>query len=150
MSEVLIVYHSNTGNTGAMAEAIRDGATSAGATVSLKKAADATAEDILAYDVIAFGTPNHFDYMSGVMKEFFDRVWMMIGERAGNKLYATFSSADGGGRLAIDSIEYVCKVFNQWKPIRFKKAFEGIVAKGKPSAQVLGECREMGKKLARL
>jgi flavodoxin len=41
MSRVLIVYHSHTGNTEAMAKAIYDGAVAAGATVSLKKAADA-------------------------------------------------------------------------------------------------------------
>jgi len=150
MSKILIVYHSHTGNTEAMAKAIRDGATSAGATVSLKKAADTTAEDILDYDIIAFGTPNNFDYMAGVMKNFFDRVWLRIGDRAGNKLYATFSSAGGGGRQAIDSIEYICKVFSQWKQVSFKKALEGIAATGKPSAQILQECKEMGTKLAQL
>ena len=93
MSRVLIVYHSHTGNTEAMAKAIYDGAVSAGATVSLKKAADATAEDILDCDVVAFGTPNNFHYMAGAMKDFFDRVWLKIGDRAGNKLYTTFSTA---------------------------------------------------------
>ena len=150
MSRVLIVYHSYTGNTEAMAEAVRDGATSAGATVSLKKAADANAEDILDCDIIAFGTPNNFDYMSGVMKVFFDRVWLTIGDRAGNKLYATFSSAGGGGREAIESIEYICGVFSKWKQISFTKALEGIAATGKPSAQILKECKEMGTKLAHL
>ena len=150
MSRVLIVYHSHTGNTEAMAKAICDAAASAGATVSLKKSADATAEDILDCDVVAFGTPNNFHYMAGVMKDFFDRVWLRIGDRAGNKLYATFSSAGGGGRQGIESIEYICGVFSEWKQVSFKKALEGIATTGKPSAKILQECQEMGAKLAQL
>jgi flavodoxin len=153
MSRVLIVYHSNTGNTEAMAKAIYGGAVSAGARVTLKKAADATAEDVLDCDVIAFGTPNNFRYMAGKMKDFFDRVWLTIGDWPGTKLYATFSSSGGGGRQAIqaiESIEHICDAFSQWKQVSFKKAFQGIVATGKPSAQILQECREMGAKLAQL
>jgi multimeric flavodoxin WrbA len=153
MSGVLIVYHSHTGNTEAMAKAIYDGAVSAGAKVTLRKAADATAEDILDCDVIAFGTPNNFRYMAGKMKDFFDRVWVTIGDRTGSKVYATFSSSGGGGRQAIqaiESIEQICDVFSQWKQVSFKKTLQGIVATGKPSAQILQECKEMGAKLARL
>ena len=153
MSRVLIVCHSNTGNTEAMAKAIYGGAVSAGAKVTLKKAADATVEDIFECDVVAFGTPNNFRYMAGTMKDFFDRVWLTIGDRSGSKLYATFSSSGGGGKQAvqaIESIEYICDVFSQWKQVSFKKAFQGIVATGKPSAKTLQECREMGTKLAQL
>ena len=153
MSRVLIVYHSHTGNIEAMAKAICEGAVSAGAKVTLKQAADATVEDILDCDVVAFGTPNNFRYMAGAMKDFFDRVWLTIGDRPGSKLYATFSSSGGGGRQAIqaiDSIEQICDVFSQWKQVSFKKALQGIVATGKPSVQTLQECKEMGAKLAQL
>ena len=153
MVRVLIVYHSYTGNTEAMAKAIYDGAVLAGAKVTLRKAADATAEDILDCDVIAFGTPNNFRYMAGTMKDFFDRVWLTIGDRPGSKLYATFSSSGGGGRQArqaIESIEQICEAFSQWKQVSFKKALQGIIAMGKPSAQILQECKEMGAKLAQL
>jgi flavodoxin len=153
MSRVLIVYHSHTGNTEVMAKAIYDGAVSAVATVTLKKAADATAEDILDCDVVAFGTPNNFRYMAGALKDFFDRLWLKIGDRAGNKLYTTFSTAGGGGKQAIqaiESIEHICEVFSEWKRVSFKEVLPGIVATGKPSAQILQECRELGKKLARL
>ena len=150
MSKVLIVYHSHTGNTEAMAKAIYDGAVSAGAMVSLKKAADATAEDILDCDIVAFGTPNNFRYMAGVLKDFFDRAWLKLGDRGGNKLYTTFSTAGGGGREAIESIEQICGAFSEWKQVSFQKAMEGVVTRGKPSAQVLQECREMGVKLAQL
>jgi len=38
MKKVLIIYHSQTGNTGAMAKAVAEGASAAGATVIMKKA----------------------------------------------------------------------------------------------------------------
>lgn len=153
MPKVLIVYHSHTGNTEVMAKAIRDGVVSAGAKVTLKKAVEATAKDILNCEIVAFGTPNNFNYMAGAMKDFFDRLWLTIGNRTGSKLYTTFSSSRGGGRGAIEvieSIENICETFNKWTQVNFKKALQGIVATGKPSAQILQDCKEMGSKLAQL
>ena len=77
MKKLLIVYHSQAGNTEAMARVISEGASSAGATVVMKRAVDATGEDLLACDVVAIGTPNYFSYMSGLVKDFFDRAWPM-------------------------------------------------------------------------
>jgi flavorubredoxin len=48
----------------------------------------------------------------------------------------------------VESIERICEVLSQWKQVSFKKALPGIVATGKPSAQILQECGEMGTKLA--
>jgi len=56
-----------------MAKAVYEGALSSGATVSLKKAAEATSDDILNCDAVIFGTPNYFSYMAGMMKGFFNR-----------------------------------------------------------------------------
>jgi NAD(P)H dehydrogenase (quinone) len=122
MSKLLIVYHTYTGNTEAMAKAIYDAAVSAGATATIKKANEATAEDLINCDVIALGTPMAFRYMAGVMKDFLDRVWMTIEEGVGDKMYATFGSAGGGGRQAIESIEQICETFSEWKRVSFKKA----------------------------
>ena len=60
MKNLLIVYHSQSGNTEAMAKAIAEGARAAGADVALKKAVEANAADILNCDAVAIGTPNYF------------------------------------------------------------------------------------------
>ena len=88
--------------------------------------------------------------MAGVVKDFLDRAWLDFGEQAATKSYATFSSAGGGGREAIDSIDSLCNTFSEWKKLGFKKAAEGIVTTREPSSQVLEQCRELGKKLAKL
>ena len=144
MKNLLIVYHSQAGNTEAMARAILEGANSAGATVILKRAVDATGADLLSCDVVAIGTPNYFSYMAGLVKDFFDRAWPTVRGRVTNKPYVAFCSAGGGGRQALDSIDRICHSFG------LRKAFEGIIATGKPSAQVFEDCKELGKELAQL
>jgi flavorubredoxin len=144
LKKVLIVYHSQSGNTEAMARAVSEGANSAGAAVVLKMAVDANAQDILGCDIIAIGTPNYFGYMAGLVKDFFDRVWATIRDKVENKPYVTFGSKGGGGAQALDSVERICD------SLKMIKAFEGVLTTRKPTEETLAECRELGKKLARL
>lgn len=55
MSKVAVIYWSGTGNTQAMAEAVAEGAKSAGADVSLLACAEAG--DVSAFDAVALGCP---------------------------------------------------------------------------------------------
>jgi flavorubredoxin len=142
MKKVLIIYHSQSGNTEAMAKAVSEGAKAAGAAVVLKRAVDANAEDILACDIVAIGTPNYFGYMAGLVKDYFDRVWATIRDKVGNKPYVTFGSKGGGSAQALDSVDKICD------GLKMIKAFEGILATRKPAEEDLAECRELGKKLA--
>ncbi|WP_071132590.1 flavodoxin [Alterileibacterium massiliense] len=57
MSKVAVVYWSATGNTEAMANAIKDGAKENGAEVTIFDASDFNSEMIKDYDSIAFGCP---------------------------------------------------------------------------------------------
>ena len=144
MAKLLIIYHSQSGNTEAMAKAVYEGALSSGATAILKKAAEATSNDLLDCDAVAFGTPNYFSYMAGAMKDFFDRSLHAVRGKVDNKPYTAVSSHGGGGKQALDSIDKICN------SLKLKKVFEGVVATGKPSPEVLEECKELGRKLAQL
>ena len=55
MSKVAVIYWSGTGNTEAMANAVADGATAAGAEVDLLTCADVKGVD--GYDAVALGCP---------------------------------------------------------------------------------------------
>ena len=142
MNNVLIVYHSQSGNTEAMALAIAEGAGEAGATVTLKKAADATDTDLLDCDVVAIGTPNYFDYMAGMVKDFFDRAWVTVRHEMANKPYVAFGSYGGGKRQGIDSVERICSGLNM------KLIAKSLAVQREPSAESLQACRELGKKMA--
>ncbi len=56
---VLVAYHSQTGNTAKMAEAVAEGARGEGVTVVLKKVAALEQADLEAADAVALGSPVH-------------------------------------------------------------------------------------------
>ncbi len=58
MKNLVIIYWSGTGNTEAMAKAIEEGATAAGAGVKLLEVDDASLEDVAAADVLLMGCPS--------------------------------------------------------------------------------------------
>jgi flavorubredoxin len=142
VAKVLIVYHTQSGNTEAMAKAISEGAKTAGATVVLKKASEAGVDDLLSADVVAIGTPNYFGYMAGMIKDFFDRVWATVRDKVGDKPYVVFGSKGGGGAQALESVERICD------GIKMARVSEGLMSTRQPTPDVLAQCKELGKKLA--
>jgi len=144
MKKLLIVYHSQTGNTETMAKVIAESAKAAGATVTLKKAVDAGVDDLLGCDAVVIGTPNYFSYMAGMVKDFFDRVWATVRGQMENKPYVVFGSYGGGGLPAIESVEKICE------GLGMKKMFDSIGVQRTPTAENLKACKELGKKLAKI
>ncbi|MFI3257452.1 MAG: flavodoxin, partial [Spirochaetales bacterium] len=56
--KIAIIYASTTGNTEAMANAILEGATGAGADATLLRAGDVSASDTDSYDLLILGSPS--------------------------------------------------------------------------------------------
>ena len=151
MTKLTIIYHSRSGNTEAMAKAVQEGALAAGASVSLKKVAEATIDDLLDCDAVIFGSPNNFNYMSGAVKEFLDQAYIALENEALSKPYAAFGCGGDEGEPAITSIEYVCNDFDDGRcKFKFEKATEGVAATEKPSPEILEKCKQLGKKMAQL
>jgi multimeric flavodoxin WrbA len=143
MARILIVYHSQTGNTKKMAEAVAQGAGAVeGVDVILKKAAEATLEDLLAADGMALGTPENFGYMSGMLKDFFDRTYPEAQDKVFRKPFVVFISAGNDGTGALNSIERIALGY------KLKKVFEPVIARGKITAEILEKCRELGGTIA--
>lgn len=143
MSRVLIVYHTLSGNTEKMAKAFEEGAKSVqGTEAVLKKAFDATLEDLLGCDAIAFGSADYFSYISGALKDFFDRTYYPSQGKVTGKPYAAFATGGRGGEKALEALDRICGSF------KFKKTVEGVAVAGAPSHEVLAKCNEAGKKLA--
>jgi len=97
---LLIAYHSDYGNTRKMADAIAAGmkASVSTVTVTLKQASEVELDELIAADVIAFGTPVHMGSMAWQMKQLIDRaakLWME-GSLEG-KLGAVFATGGGFG-----------------------------------------------------
>jgi multimeric flavodoxin WrbA len=143
MTKILIVYSSQTGHTQKMAEAVAEGARSIeGVEVILKKAGDATLEDLLTADGLAIGTPENFGYMSGMIKDFFDRTYNDAQDKVFRKPYVCFISAGNDGSGALRAIERIALGY------KFKTVFTPVIAKGEITEEILDQCRELGGTLA--
>lgn len=143
MAKILIVYHSQSGNTEKMANAVAQGAQSIeGVEVILKKAADATVEDLLSADGMAIGTPENFGYMSGMVKDFFDRTYYAAHEKVFRKPFAVFISAGNDGTGALRAIDRIALGY------KFKTVFAPVIAKGKITQEILDQCFELGATIA--
>ena len=91
-----------------MAEAAAAGARSEPAVrVSLLRAEDAQASDVLDAAGYIFATPENLAAMSGRMKDFFDRTYYAVLDRLNGKPYATLICAGSDGRNAAQQIERI-------------------------------------------
>ena len=72
-------------------------------------AAEADSSTLLSSNGIIFGTPENFGYMSGALKDFFDRTFYQVEEKNINIPYCTFVSAGNDGTGAVSSIERIVK-----------------------------------------
>ena len=143
MAKILIVYHSQTGKTEKMAHAVSDGAKSIeGVEVILKKAADATLDDLLTADGLALGTPENFGYMSGMLKDFFDRTYYKAHEKVFRKPFVVFISAGNDGTGALRAVERIALGF------KFKTVYQPVIAQGAVTEEILGHCHELGATIA--
>ncbi|MBN2392366.1 MAG: FprA family A-type flavoprotein [Anaerolineae bacterium] len=146
MSSILVLYHSQEyGNTQAMAEAVAEGAKSAGADVTLVNANERriTLDEYRAFDAVAFGTPDYFSYFAGTMKVFLDD-WYLAKKtnpaRLSDKPFALFLSHGGGGR-AKQPFEDLFKRMGT-------KVGATVTSQGRPTSATLNACHTLGKQLA--
>jgi len=142
---LLIVYHSQSGHTEAMAHAAYAGATDADiehVDVRMLTAAAAGADDLLWAHGLLLGTPENFGYMSGALKDFFDRTFYRVEGRLQPLPCAIFISAGNDGSGALRSIRRIANgyPFNEVQP--------PVIAHGELDATALERCRELGMTLA--
>lgn len=100
MKRLLIVWHSRTGTTEAMARAAARGAASeAGVDVHLVSADLGQTQDLLGADGFIFAGPENLGALSGEMKAFLDRTYYGALDRLNGRPYAHLIAAgsDGSG-----------------------------------------------------
>ncbi len=140
---LLIIYHSQSGNTARLAKAVSNGAKQAGdVEVRMKCAVDGSLPDLLWADGILFGTPENFGYMSGMLKDFFDRTYYPAEPFAINLPYAIFISCGNDGTGAVREIDRIARGY----PLR--KVAEPVICKGEatPEHEILAS--ELGQAMA--
>ncbi|HOJ72204.1 MAG TPA: NAD(P)H-dependent oxidoreductase [Syntrophorhabdaceae bacterium] len=145
MATILVVFHTQSGNTHKLAQACAQGAKETeGITVLLKQAKETLTEDIKNSSAIILCSPEYFGYMAGAIKDLFDRTYDALKDdvRVYKKPYAVVISAGNDGTGALSHIERICKGY------RFKKVQNPIVCKGKVTEEMLEKCYELGRTIA--
>ena len=152
-----MVWHSFTGATAAMVDAVLDGArASAGDAVQViaLRAADAGAEDVLGADAVVFATPETLASMSGALKDFFDRSYYPLLGRCEGKPYALLVCAGSDGQPTIAQLRRVAlglRLKEVAEPVLVctqAQTAEAIVAEKTLPESQLARGRELGALLA--
>jgi flavorubredoxin len=142
--KVLIVYHSQGGNTRAAAEAVAEGVKKVkGAEAKLKEALKAGPQDLLDCAALAVGTPDYFSYMAGGVKDFFDRTFYPTQGKVTDKPVGIFLTHGGGGK-ALESVKTICGSF------KFHLACAPVSVLNRPDEAATQKLREMGTLLGKL
>lgn len=130
-----------SGTTKEMANAVYQGATDSSVDnvdVTMQSTFDTNAEDLLNANALILGTPENFGYMSGAMKDFFDRTFYEVEGKLAPLPYAIFISAGNDGSGALTAIRRIAKGYP------FIESQEPIVVKGKLNAEDRNRCVELG------
>ena len=113
-----------------------------GVDVLVRSAFDTTVDDVRACDAIILGTPENFGYMSGALKDFFERIYYPLLEETPGLPYALFVKASTDGDGAVRSVEKIVT------GLRWKLVVPPIVVVGDFTGEQREECVELGATVA--
>lgn len=142
---ILLIYGGHAGGrTLQMVQAVTMGILQSGEPVELRAqpALDADADDLLWAQALLIGSPEHFGYMSGAVKDFMDRTFYPVEGKVDGLPYAIFVSAGNDGTGAVTSIERIALGY------KWKKVAEPVIVKGEIDAAAMQRCAELGQAMA--
>lgn len=148
---LLIIWHSRTGASEALARAAAEGA---GAAAWLVAAGDVMPDMLLAADGYIFCCPENLASMSGLMKEMFDRAYYPVLGQIEGRPYATIIAAGSDGEGAQRQID---RIATGWRLRRVADGLIGNLAAETPQAilapkavppAALARARDLGAALA--
>ena len=148
---LLIIWHSRTGASAAMAQAAAKGA---GPAARLVAAADTTPAMLLAADGYIFACPENLGSVTGMMKEMFDRAYYPVLGQIAGRPYATLIAAGSDGTGAQRQID---RIVTGWRLRRVADPLiacmdaqtpEAIAAPKHVPASVLDQCTQIGEGMA--
>ncbi len=141
MKNLLIVANLPSQNTRTLADAVLRGARHEdidNVRVNLLSAPDADADAVLGCDGIIIGTTENFGYMSGLIKDFFERIYYPCLEEKQGLPYALYIRAglDGTGtQIAVEKII---------TGLKWKAASPALVLKGDYRQEFESQCEDLG------
>ena len=140
MSKAAIVFWSATGNTEAMADAVKAGAQEAGAEVSVFSASDFSADMVADFDSFAFGCPAMGDEV--LEEDEFQPMFDAALPHLSGKKVALFGSYGWGDGQWMRDWEDVCSAAG------VTLACDSVIANEAPDDEAVAACKALGTALA--
>jgi NAD(P)H dehydrogenase (quinone) len=153
--QVLVVFHSRTGNTRRLAEEIGKGVRQvAGVTCVVKAVPEVTQEDFLASDAVIAGSPVYFGTMAAELKGLFDE-FVGVRRQMADKIGAAFVTGghpSGGKETTLLSILQALLIYGM---IVVGDGLDasghyGVACVGSPDATAVRDAAKLGQRVAEM
>ncbi len=142
MKRLLIITHSPSPNTQALREAVIEGAQGEGVEVVSQTPFETEAEHVLSAQGIILGTPENLGYMSGALKDFFDRIYYPCLEQTQGLPYALYIRAGQDGTGTKKAVKTITTGL-RWRPVQ-----DPLVCRGEFSPRFIQDCKDLGMAMA--
>ena len=142
---IVVVAHVPSENTARLRDAVLAGARSEeieGVEVVALTPFETGPEDVLAADAVILGTTENLGYMSGALKDFFDRIYYPCLEKTQGLPYWLYVRAGHDGTGTCRGVATITTGL-RWRAVR-----EPLVCRGEWREAFVEECRELGLMMA--
>ena len=142
---LLIIAHAPSPNTQRLRDAVVNGAGQAeavGVQIIAKSPFDTEPDDVLAAQAVILGTTENLGYMSGALKDFFDRCYYPCLEETQGLPYALYIRAGHDGTGTRRGVETIIT------GLRWRAVQEPLLCRGDFREAFIDDCRELGMAMA--
>ena len=142
---LLVVGHTPSLNTRRLFEAVVEGASSVeieNVEVMASRPFDVQPKDVQAAQAVILGTTENLGYMSGALKDFFDRIYYPCLEHTQGMPYALYIRAGHDGTGTRRSIESITSGLG-WRAVQ-----EPLICRGDWQVDFVAQGRELGTAMA--
>lgn len=142
MQSLLIIANTPSANTLQLRQAVVKGAQRTELAMTELSPFEAQAEDVLKASAIILGTTANFGYMSGALKDFFERIYYPCLEQTQGLPVVLYVRAGMDGTGAVQSVERILA------GLRWRLVQEPLVLQGEFKPEFLQTCEELGEAVA--
>jgi hypothetical protein len=145
VKRLLIVAHVPSENTTRLRDAVVEGARAPeieGVEARALTPFEAGPDDILAADGVILGTTENLGYMSGALKDFFDRSYYPVLEKTEGLPYCLYIRAGHDGTGTRRGVETIVT------GLRWRQVQEPLICRGEWQESFVDDCRELGMTMA--
>lgn len=150
MSEILVVYHSRTGNTEKMAGYVAEGVKDEGSSVDLRSVDAVEPVELKDYDGVVMGSPTYYGGMAAELKKLVDESVQLHGQLK-DMVGGAFSSSahvGGGNETTALDIVHALLIHGMVVPGIHDGDHYGTTSVNQPDDRVERQCKELGRRVA--